>query len=331
MGGRTFIAVLAGMFAVSVLVCPFPVWAQQAGRPVVGFLSVASSDTSPKQIDAFREGLAEAGFIEGRDVTIEYRWAQGHYDRLPGLAADLVQRQVNVIAATFGDIGIQAVKAATATIPIVFTTGSDPVRAGLVASLSHPGGNLTGVSFFTTGFIAKRLEMLLEVVPGSAPVGMLLNPDSPETKVQREDVQNAAGKLGQPLVMADARTASEIDAAFAHFADQKVKALLVSADPFYTNRREQIVALASRYHIPASYGRRDFVPIGGLMGYGTNFVDAYHKAGVYAGRILKGDKPGDLPVLEPTKFEFAINLKTAKSLGLEIPPRLYFTADEVIE
>ena len=305
--------------------------AQQPAKPVIGWLGVASPDTAPRQVEAFREGLAETGFVEGRNVTIEYRWAEGRYDRLQALADDLVRQQVNVIAATFGDVGIEAAKAATMTIPIVFTTGSDPVRLGLVESLNRPGGNLTGVSFFTVGLMAKRLGLLREMVLAGGSFGVLVNPESPETEPQVEDVQEAARKLGEKLVFVNARTASEIDLAFATFAQARIKALLVAADPFFSSRREQIVALAARHAIPASYGRREFVPIGGLMGYGTSFIDAYHQAGVYTGRILKGEKPGDLPVLQPTKFEFVINLKTAKMLGLDVPLHLQQIADEVIE
>ena len=305
--------------------------AQQPAKPVIGWLGVASPDTAPRQVEAFREGLAETGFVEGGNLNIEYRWAEGRYDRLQALADDLVRRQVNVIAATFGDVGIEAAKAATTTIPIVFTTGSDPVRLGLVESLNRPGGNLTGVSFFTVGLMSKRLGLLRDLVLAGGSFGVLVNPESPETAPQVEDLQEAVRKLGQKLVFVNARTASEIDAAFATFAQARIKALLVAADPFFTSRREQIVALAARHAIPASYGRREFVSIGGLMGYGTSFIDAYHQAGVYTGRILKGEKPGDLPVLQPTKFEFVINLKTAKILGLDVPLHLQQIADEVIE
>jgi putative tryptophan/tyrosine transport system substrate-binding protein len=324
---REFITLVGGAAAT----WPLSARAQLTAMPVIGWLGVASPDTAPRQVEAFREGLAETGFVEGRNLTIEYRWAQGQYNRLQSLAADLVRRQVNVIAATFGDVGIEAAKAATTTIPIVFTTGSDPVRLGLVASLNRPGGNLTGVSFFTVGLMAKRLGLLRDLVLAGGSIGVLVNPDSPETEPQVQDVQEAARKLGQQLVIAKARTASEIDAAFATFAQARIKALLVAADPFFTSRREQIVALAARHAIPASYGRREFVLIGGLMGYGTSFIDAFHQAGVYTGRILKGEKPGDLPVLQPTKFEFVINLKTAKTLGLDVPLHLQQIADEVIE
>jgi putative ABC transport system substrate-binding protein len=309
---------------------PTNVRAQQLDLPIVGFLSVASASAAPNQVDAFRQGLAEIGFVEGRSVTIEYRWAEGRYERLPELVTDLVRRQVKVIAATFGDVGIMAAKAATSTIPIVFTTGSDPVRIGLVARLNRPGGNLTGVSFFTVGLLGKRMGLLHELVP-SGIIGVLLNPDSPEAPPQAEDARTAARELGRHLIIENAHTADEIDAAFAEFGRQGVKALLIAADPYFSRRGEQIVALAARYAIPTSYGRREFVPIGGLMGYGTSFSDAYHKAGGYVGRVLKGENPADLPILQPTKFEFAINVKTAKALGLQIPPKFFYTADEVIE
>jgi ABC-type uncharacterized transport system substrate-binding protein len=310
---------------------PLSAHAQQPAMPVIGFLGVASPNTAPLQIHAFRDGLNEAGFVDGRDVVIEYRWAESHYDRLPMLVGDLVRRQVAVIVATFGDVGILAAKAATSTIPIVFTTGSDPVRLGFVESLNRPGGNVTGISFFTTGLLAKRLGLLLELLPGVTSVGVLVDPLNPETKAQVEDVLKAARERGRRLHIVNASTEIEIDAAFGSFVEQRIGALLVTADPFFTTRRAQIVALAARYAIPASYGRRDFAEAGGLMGYGTSLIDAYHQAGIYTGRILKGDKPGDLPVLQPTKFEFAINLKTAKALGLAVPSGLLAIADEVIE
>ena len=324
---REFIKGIGG----STVAWPLAARAQQSAIPVIGFLSLASPNTAPLQIQAFRDGLSEAGFVDGRNAVIEYRWAESHYDRLPVLVADLVRRQVAVIVATFGDVGILAAKAATSTIPIVFTTGSDPVRSGFVESLNRPGGNVTGISFFTTGLLAKRLGLLLELVPGVTSVGVLVNPINPESKTQVEDILDAARERSRRLHIVNASTESEIDVAFRSLVEQRIGALLVSADPFFTTQRAQIVTLAARYAIPTSYGRRDFANAGGLMGYGTSVIDAYHQAGIYTGRILKGDKPGDLPVLQPTKFEFAINLKTAKTLGLTVPPGLLAIADEVIE
>jgi putative ABC transport system substrate-binding protein len=322
---RKFIKIIVG----SVAAWPLASRAQQLTMPVIGFLSTASPNTAPLQIQAFRDGLSEAGFVDGRNVVIEYRWAESHYDRLPVLVADLVHRQVAVIVATFGDVGILAAKAATSTIPIVFTTGS--VRSGFVESLNRPGGNVTGISFFTTGLLAKRLGLLLELVPSVTSVGVLVDPISPESKTQIEDILTAARERGRQLHIVNASTESELDVAFRSFVERRIGALLVSADPFFTTQRAQIVTLAARYAIPASYGRRDFANAGGLMGYGTSLIDGYHQAGIYTGRILKGDKPSDLPVLQPTKFEFAINLKTAKALGLTVPPGLLAIADEVTE
>jgi len=323
---REFVTLLSGLAA-----WPLAARAQQPAMPIIGFLGVASPNTAPLQIQAFRDGLSEAGFVDGRNVVIEYRWAEGHYDQLPVQVADLVHRQVAVIVATFGDVGILAAKAATSTIPIVFTTGSDPVRSGFVESLHRPGGNVTGISFFTTGLLAKRLGLLLELVPSVTSVGVLVDPINPESKTQIDDALSAARERRRQLHVVNASTESEIDGAFRSFVEQRIGALLVSADPFFTTQRTQIVTLAARYAIPASYGRRDFANAGGLMGYGTSLIDAYHHAGTYTGRILKGDKPGDLPVLQPTKFEFAINLKTAKALSLTVPPGLLAIADEVIE
>src|SRR5262249_6014820 len=308
---REFIMLFGGAAA-----WPLAAHAQQPAVPVIGFLSLASPNTAPLQIQAFRDGLSEAGFVDGRNAVIEYRWAESHYDRLPVLVADLVRRQVAVVVATFGDVGVLAAKAATSAIPIVFTTGSDPVRSGFVESLNRPGGNVTGISFFTTGLLAKRLGLLLELVPGVTSVGVLVDPINPESKTQVEDILNAARERSHRLHIVNASTESEIDVAFRSFVEQRIGALLVSADPFFTTQRAQIVTLAARYAIPASYGRRDFANAGGLMGYGTSVIDGYHHAGIYTGRILKGDKPGDLPVLQPTKFEFAINLKTANTIRL---------------
>src|SRR5262249_23908425 len=291
---REFIMLFGGAAA-----WPLAAHAQQPAMPVIGFLSVASPNTAPLQIQAFSDGLNEAGFADGRDGVIEYRWAESHYDRLPVLVGDLVRRQVAVIVATFGDVGILAAKAATSTIPIVLTTGSDPVRLGFVESLNRPGGNVTGISFFTTGLLTKRLGLLLELVPSVTSVGVLVDPINPESKTQIDDAMSAARERRRQLHVVNASTESEIDGAFRSFVEQRIGAHLVTADPFFTTQRTQIVTLAARYAIPASYGRRDFAAAGGLMGYGTSLIDAYHQAGIYTGRILKGDKPGNLPVLQP--------------------------------
>jgi putative ABC transport system substrate-binding protein len=324
---REFISLLGGAAAA----WPLAARAQQPAMPVIGFLTSLGINDRPNLRDAFRRGLSEAGFVEGHNVTIEYRFAENQPDRLPALAADLVGRRVAVIAATGGGASVLAAKASTTTIPIVLLTGGDPIQQGYVASLNRPGGNLTGVSWFGTQVGAKGLGLLHELVPDAAVIGLMVNPKLPESARTQSDVQEAARVLGRQLLVLHASTASEINAAFATLAQRRADALLVGGDPFFSSRRQQIVALAARDGIPAIYFNREFVAAGGLMSYGNDPVDAYRRAGVYVGRILNGASPSDLPVDQATKFEFVINLKTAKALGLEIPPTLLARADEVIE
>ena len=311
---------------------PLAARAQQPAMPVIGFLSGRSPYKSSGAVAAFRQGLDETGYFESKNVVIEYRWAEGRYDRLPALAAELVSRQVTVIAAVGGPSSGLAAKGATATIPIVFISGADPVQEGLVASLNKPGGNATGVAPLLPAMEGKRFGLLHEVVPNAALIGVLLNPAA-ASYLDREtsDVQEAARVVGQQLLILRASTEEAIEAAFAIAVEQRAGGLLVAADPFFVSRREQIVALAARYAIPAIYEVREYAAAGGLMTYGINIGDAYHQVGSYVGRILKGEKPANLPVLQPTKFEFVINLTTAKALGVAIPPGLLSIADEVIE
>jgi putative ABC transport system substrate-binding protein len=324
---REFITLIGG----AVAAWPLAARAQQAGMPVIGFLTSVGQNDRPSHANGFRRGLSEVGYVEGRNVRIEYRFADNQHDRLPALAADLIGRKVAVIAATGGSVS--AAKALTTTIPIVFTYASDPVQEGFVASLNRPGGNITGVSWFSALLGGKGLGLMHELVPNAAVVGLLVNLKNPETGSMRmvNDVHQAARTLGLQVLVLDASTPGEIDAAFATLRQQGSGALLVHSDPFAASRRQQIVALAARDAIPAMYFNRDFIAEGGLISYGNDVTDAYRRAGIYAARILKGDKPADLPIDQATKFEFVINLKTAKALGLEVPPGLSARADEVIE
>jgi len=321
---------LAG-FGGAAAVWPLAARAQQPVIPVVGFLTSLGQNERPNLIDAFRRGLSEVGFIEGRNVAIEYRFAESHPDRLPVLAADLVGRKVAVIAATGGGASVLAAKAATTTIPVVFTTAGDPVQQGFVASLNRPGSNLTGISWFGAQVSGKGLGLLHELVPNAAVVALLANSNLPESGRIIGDAQEATRSFGQQLLLLNASTPREINEAFAIVRQQRAGALYVGGDPFFTSRRQQIVALATRDAIPDMYANREFVVEGGLMSYGNDVTDPYRQAGLYVGRILKGDNPADLPVVQSTKFEFVINLIAAEALRLTVPPTLLARADEVIE
>jgi putative ABC transport system substrate-binding protein len=323
---REFITLLGGAAAA----WPLAARAQQPAMPVIGFLSTLSpSNMAANVMNEFRQGLKEAGFVEDQNVKIEYRWAEGHYDRLPPLAADLVRRQVAVIAATGGEPSPQVVKAATQTIPIVFMANGDPVAAGLVASLNRPGGNLTGVTIFGMMATGKRLELLRQLMLKAGTIAYLMNPDNPNQEL--DNVQAAARSLEQQILVLNANSGREIDTAFATMAQQQVAALLLASDPLFFDRRDQLIALAARQAIPAIYYLRAFCQAGGLLSYGNNLTDMYRRVGTYTGRILNGERAADLPVMQSTKFELVINLKTAKGLGLQIPDRLLALADEVIE
>jgi putative ABC transport system substrate-binding protein len=304
--------------------------AQQPAVQVIGFLNNGTAKGGADLQAAFRQGVSEAGHIEGPNVTIEYHWGEGHDDRLPALVADLVRRRVSVIAATSTPAALAA-KGATATIPIVFETGGDPIKLGLVASLNRPGGNITGVTQLSSELVSKRLGLLHDLIPTATFIGFLVNPTEPTTETQMSDMQEAAHALGLQIHVLNASTEGEINAAFATLSQLRAGALLVGGSGFFIRRREQFAALAARQGVPAIYQHRENVAAGGLISYGTSLTDSYHRAGIYAGRILKGEKPADLPVMQPTKFELVINLKAAKALGLNIPPGVLAIADEVIE
>jgi putative ABC transport system substrate-binding protein len=304
---------------------------QQPPTPVIGLLSIASPAPIANLVEALRQGLQKTGYVEGQNVNIEFRWAEGHFDRLAPFAADLVSRQVAVIVATGGPAPALAAKAATSTIPIVFNVGADPVKLGLVASFNRPGGNVTGVSFFVAELDAKRLGLLHELVPGVGRAAVLLNPKNPNAGPQLSDIKMAAQTLGLPITVLHAATVDDLNTVLANSPSADTETLLVGADAFFNSRRDQIVELVARLGLPAIYEVREFVAAGGLMSYGTSLVDAYRQVGVYTGRILKGEKPTELPVVQPTRFELVINMKTAGRLGLTVPPSLLAQADEVIE
>jgi len=324
---REFIAGLGSAAAL-----PMVARAQQSELPVVGFIRGGSLDTSGRYLAAFRTGLGETGYVEGQNVLVEYHWLEGQLDRVPALVADLVRRRVAVIATPGNPATAQVAKAATTTIPIVFGVGEDPVRLGLVASLARPGGNATGMNFFSLEAVPKRLGLLHELLPNAVRVAVLVNPASTAAAESTlREVQDAAGLIGLPIDVLKATTSREIEAAFAAMGRERVEALIVGTDGYFTSRRVQFATLATRHGIPASYANRDFVEAGGLMSYGTDQADMWHQVGAYTGQILKGAKPADLPVVQSTKFEFVINMQTARALGIGVPPTMLARADEVIE
>jgi len=324
---REFICLVGGT-----VTWPLAVHAQQSAKPVIGFLSISSPGPHTPFVAAFNKGLREVGFVEGQNLAIEYRWAEGQFDRLTVLAADLIRRKVDVIAAVSGDVSIRAVMIANSAIPVVFITGSDPVESGLVASLGRPGGNITGFSMISNDLMSKRFELLSELVPQIRVVSLLVNPNyHGATEGTIPLVQRAASAKGMQLHIARASKEDDFEPAFASLVQQKVDALVVGTDPFFTSRREQIVALASRYAVPAIYEWQEFAEAGGLVSYGTSLTSLYREVGTYVGKVLKGTKPADLPIQQPTNFELVINLKAAKALGLTVPPTLLAAADKVIE
>jgi putative ABC transport system substrate-binding protein len=324
---REFITILAGVAGIWTL----DARAQQSDIPVIGFLSSASPKAYAGRVAGFRKGLNESGYIDGQNVTIEFRWAQGQYDRLPMFAADLVQQKVAVIVSSGGDVAALSAKAATSSIPIVTVSGSDPVKAGLVASFNRPGGNVTGASFVATELETKRLEILRDVVPAAAVIGVLINPSNPAAESRSKDLQMAARTLERNIHIVSASSESDLETAFATLIQQRADALLISTDSFFTSQRDRLVGLAARHALPTIYPWREFVEAGGLVSYGPIIDEVYRQVGIYTGRILKGERPADLPFLRPTKFELVVNLKTAAALGLTIPPLTLARADELIE
>ena len=324
---RDFITLLGG----AVAAWPLAARAQQAALPVIGFLSSATAATFTPYIAGFRLGLQDTGYIEGRNVAIEYRWVEGHYDRLLEQAAELARQQVAIIVSSGGAVAALAAKTATTTIPIVFVIGDDPLRYDLVTSLNRPGGNITGLSLFISTLMAKRLELLNEMIPATSAIAMFVNPNNPNADLETRNMQEAALTSARELHIIKVSNTSEIDAGFATLVQQHIGALLVGTDTFFFSQGHQIITLAARYQIPTIYFVHALAAAGGLLSYGPNFVNEWRQAGIYAGRILKGTKPTDLPILQPTKFELVINLKTAKALGIDVPPTLLARADEVIE
>jgi putative tryptophan/tyrosine transport system substrate-binding protein len=322
---RDFLGVLGGAAA-----WPLTARAQQPAMPVIGFLNSGSPGPYHHLVAGFQQGLKETGYVEGQNIAIEYRWAEGHYDRLSGMAADMVRRQVTVIAAMTTPAALAA-EAATTTIPIIFDTAGDPVRLGLVASLNRPGRNITGVTQLGSELVSKRLGLLHDLIPTATIIGLLVNPTDPRTKTQTRDMQEAANVLGLQIHVLNATTEGEINTAFAKLAQLRVGALIVGTGELFNSRPEQLAALAARQGVPAIYQAREFVAVGGLMSYGASRTDAYRQAGIYVGRVLKGAKPAELPVLQSTKFELVINLTTAKTLGLTVPAGVFSIVDEVIE
>jgi putative tryptophan/tyrosine transport system substrate-binding protein len=326
MNRRKFLMLVGGAVA-----CPFVARAQQSTMPVIGFLGSQSPAQWIPYVAGFRQGLAETGFIEGQNIAIEYRWAEAQYDRLPALAADLVRRRVAVIVASGGNVSALAAKGATAVVPTVFTAVADPVAGGLVASLNRPGGNVTGIAAFTIELDAKRLQLLSELVPTAGVIGVLADARRVEIEIQLRNLEEAARTIGRRVVVVRATNEGDYNVAFATFLGQRVGALLVAASPLFSSHIDRLVALTAHNAIPAIFQQREFALAGGLISYGPDLVDAYRQAGVYVGRILKGEKPSELPVVRPTKFDMVINLKTARALGLTVPATLLATANEVIE
>jgi putative tryptophan/tyrosine transport system substrate-binding protein len=323
---REFISLIGGAAA-----WPLAAGAQQPTIPTIGFLNSASAEGYGARVIAFKKGLQETGYTEGQNIRIEYRWAEGHFDRLPAMATDLVQRKVAVIAAGGSPNPALAAKAATKTIPIVFTNGGDPIADGLVTNLSRPGGTITGAIFFSNVFLPRRLGLLRELLPDAGLIAVLINPNNTSTTGVKNELERSARESGRPIIIVEASNEREIDSAVAGIVEQRASAVLVDADGLFRSHADQLIALAARYSLPASYADREYVVAGGLMSYGPSIADGYRQCGTYVGQILKGTNAGDLPVLQPTKFEFALNLKTAKTLGVDVPMIIQMTADEVIE